>query len=83
MLQFAIHFCTLIYLVREANARTPPKSDEFANLESEFQPSLLNSTVYIISVALQVSTFAVNYKVTFSFTLPWSHILIISILYFF
>ncbi|XP_053209621.1 endoplasmic reticulum transmembrane helix translocase-like [Panonychus citri] len=62
MLQFAIHFCTLIYLVREANARTPPKSDEFANLESEFQPSLLNSTVYIISVALQVSTFAVNYK---------------------
>ena len=60
--QFAIHFCTLIYLVREAVARSPPKP-EFADLESEFKPSLLNSTVYVISIALQISTFAVNYKV--------------------
>ena len=60
--QFAIHFYALIYLVNEALARSPPKP-EFADLEAEFKPSLLNSTVYIISVALQVSTFAVNYKV--------------------
>lgn len=28
-----------------------------------FEPNILNSTVYIISMALQVSTFAVNYRV--------------------
>lgn len=61
--QFAIHFVTLIYLVNEALARSPPKP-EFADLEAEFKPSLLNSTVYVISVALQISTFAVNYKVS-------------------
>lgn len=63
MSQFAIHFVTLIYLVREALARSPPKPD-FADLDAEFKPSLLNSTVYVISVALQISTFAVNYKVS-------------------
>ena len=62
MCQFAVHFCCLIYLVREANLRSPPKP-EFIDLEAEFKPSILNSTVYVISVALQVSTFAVNYKV--------------------
>lgn len=43
-------------------ARSPPKP-EFADLDAEFKPSLLNSTVYVLSVALQISTFAVNYKV--------------------
>uniref|UniRef100_T1J7Q5 Cation-transporting ATPase n=1 Tax=Strigamia maritima TaxID=126957 RepID=T1J7Q5_STRMM len=61
-LQFFIHFSCLLFLVEEAVARSPPRPQKFADLEAEFKPSLLNSTVYIISMALQVSTFAINYK---------------------
>ena len=32
-----------------------PKKDEFPDLEKDFEPNLLNSTVYIISMFLQVS----------------------------
>ncbi|XP_013085670.2 endoplasmic reticulum transmembrane helix translocase-like [Biomphalaria glabrata] len=62
-LQFCVHFACLVYLVQEAKARMPPKPEgEFVNLEKQFEPSILNTTVYIISMSLQISTFAVNYK---------------------
>jgi cation-transporting ATPase 13A1 len=32
-------------------------------LEGEFEPSLLNSAVYLIQLSMQVSTFAINYQV--------------------
>lgn len=61
LLQFAIHFCSLVFCVREAYALTP-KKEEFVDLEKKFQPSLVNSVVYIISMSMQVATFAVNYR---------------------
>ncbi|XP_053601679.1 endoplasmic reticulum transmembrane helix translocase [Plodia interpunctella] len=67
--QFAVHFVCLIYLVHEATERSPgrdtkPKLDmDLAeDEERQFAPDLLNSTVYIISMALQISTFAINYR---------------------
>ena len=37
--------------------------EEFVDLEKEFEENELNSAVYLISVAMQLSNFAVNYKV--------------------
>ncbi|KAL9707030.1 hypothetical protein quinque_010548 [Culex quinquefasciatus] len=67
--QFAVHFTALIYLVHEAELRSPPKEGKVKlNLDlgpdekEEFVPNIVNSTVYIISVAMQIATVAVNYK---------------------
>ncbi|XP_048587357.1 endoplasmic reticulum transmembrane helix translocase isoform X2 [Nematostella vectensis] len=60
--QFAVHFIALVYMVGHAKRLTPSSSAVHVNLESKFEPTILNSTVYIISVALQLLTFAVNYK---------------------
>lgn len=43
---------TIFYIFREK-----------VDLDAEFKPNVLNSAVYVMSMALQVSTFAVNYRV--------------------
>lgn len=62
LLQFFVHFSSLVFLVQQSSMRLPLRESPFPDLEKEFEPNLLNSTVYIISMALQVSTIAVNYR---------------------
>lgn len=69
LLQFAVHFVCLIFLVQEAKLRAPPelliKPKTNLTMEEEdelFKPNIVNSTVYIISMALQIATFAINYR---------------------
>jgi len=63
VLQFAVHLSSLLYLKYNSELRSPARAEgEFPNLDEEFKPTLINTTVYIISMAMQVTTFAVNYK---------------------
>ncbi|VDL70610.1 unnamed protein product [Nippostrongylus brasiliensis] len=58
--QFVIHFGCLLYVVKNAHEADPRKEE--VDLEAKFTPNVLNTSVYIISMALQVCTFAVNYR---------------------
>ncbi|SPP79475.1 manganese-transporting ATPase 13A1 [Drosophila guanche] len=67
--QFAVHFGTLYYLTSEATKLAPPRVGKvklFIDMDAEektkFDPNIVNSTVYIICISLQVATIAVNYK---------------------
>jgi len=60
--QFCVHFGSLYFLVEMAMKADPREPGTFPDLEKEFEPNLLNSTVYMISMSLQVATFAINYR---------------------
>ncbi|WPK23281.1 hypothetical protein PUMCH_000516 [Australozyma saopauloensis] len=57
--QFAIHIITLIYITREIYILEPRVAQ--VDLEKKFVPSLLNTGMFLLQLAQQVSTFAVNY----------------------
>ncbi|OQN98061.1 hypothetical protein B0A48_15893 [Cryoendolithus antarcticus] len=60
--QFAIHIATLIYIDRFVQ-RLEPKADRRSiDLERTFEPSLLNSAIYLLQLVQQISTFAINYQ---------------------
>ncbi|KAF2279527.1 uncharacterized protein EI97DRAFT_412601 [Westerdykella ornata] len=59
--QFAIHIATLIY-VSQYVQRTDPVIRHKVDLEKEFEPSLLNSAIYLLQLIQQISTFAINYQ---------------------
>lgn len=58
--QFAVHITTLIYITREIYKIEPREPQ--VDLEKEFSPSLLNTGIFMIQLAQQVSTFVVNYQ---------------------
>ncbi len=58
--QFAIHIVTLIYISNYVQ-RIEPRSDT-VDLEGDFEPSLLNSAIYLLQLIQQISTFAINYQ---------------------
>ncbi|TMS40027.1 hypothetical protein L596_006463 [Steinernema carpocapsae] len=59
-IQFVIHFGSLLYVVQQSHLAAPREGK--VDLEAKFEPNLLNSCVYIMAMALQVATFAVNYR---------------------
>ncbi|KAI8323143.1 hypothetical protein GQ54DRAFT_303580 [Martensiomyces pterosporus] len=57
--QFAVHVGALVFLTLEVRKYEP--SGE-VDVEGDFEPSLLNTAMYLISLSQQVSTFAINYQ---------------------
>ncbi|CAI6330732.1 unnamed protein product [Periconia digitata] len=58
--QFAIHIVTLIYVSQYVQRTEPKKS--MIDLEGDFEPSLLNSAIYLLQLIQQISTFSINYQ---------------------
>lgn len=58
--QFAVHITTLIYVTNRVYELEPREAE--IDLEAKFNPSLLNTAIYLLQLAQQVSTFAVNYQ---------------------
>ncbi|KAL1201130.1 putative manganese-transporting ATPase PDR2 [Cardamine amara subsp. amara] len=56
--QFAVHLTFLIYSVKEAEKHMP---EECIEPDASFHPNLVNTVSYMVSMMLQVATFAVNY----------------------
>ncbi|KAJ3156879.1 hypothetical protein HDU86_003414 [Geranomyces michiganensis] len=59
--QVACHVASLMYIQKEA-IEYAEDLDEEIKLDAEFQPNLLNSGVYLVSLIMQISTFAINYQ---------------------
>ena len=77
ILQMAVHMASIVVAVSMAKESSPPMvltnsaitnstnstgTDEIIDGDSPFAPSLLNSVVFLVSCAMQVSSFAVNHR---------------------
>ena len=56
--QFSVHLLFLVKSVKEAEKYMP---DECIEPDANFHPNLVNTVSYMVSMMLQVATFAVNY----------------------
>jgi len=59
LLQFALHIVTMVYITNLSHLLEPR---EVIDLEAKFEPSLLNTAIYLLGLSQQVSTFAINYQ---------------------
>ncbi|KIK63938.1 hypothetical protein GYMLUDRAFT_40148 [Collybiopsis luxurians FD-317 M1] len=59
LLQFALHIATLVYITALSHRYEPPG---VIDLEAKFEPSLLNTAIYLLGLSQQVSTFAINFQ---------------------
>ena len=60
--QFALHIVTLIYISRYVQQKEPKDETFDPDAENDFEPSLLNSAIYLLQLVQQISTFACNYQ---------------------
>ncbi|KAJ3071425.1 hypothetical protein HDU98_005354 [Podochytrium sp. JEL0797] len=58
--QVSIHVMSLMYIRHQAIEYSEELHE--IRLDAEFQPNLLNSAVYLVSLIMQISTFAINYQ---------------------
>ena len=81
LLQFAIHIVSMVYITNLSKAneecvpfivicqianRMSASRRGSINLEAKFEPNLRNTTIYLIGLSQQVSTFAINFQVSYS-----------------
>lgn len=57
--QFAIHLAALIYITKEIYILEPREPQ--VDLDKTFEPSLLNTAMFLLQLSQQISTFTVNY----------------------
>ncbi|KAJ7853494.1 hypothetical protein B0H14DRAFT_2758132 [Mycena olivaceomarginata] len=60
VLQFALHIVTLVYMTNLAHFTEPREGP--IDLEAKFEPSLLNTAIYLLGLSQQVSTFTINFQ---------------------
>ena len=61
LLQFAVHIVTLIYITDLS--KSIEDLGQGRDLEKKFGPSLLNTSIYLLGLSQQVSTFVLNFQV--------------------
>ena len=58
--QFAVHVAALIACMNIVKPYLP--SDHAPKIDADFSPSLINSVVFLLSIAQQISVYVLNYK---------------------
>ena len=57
-----MHIVTLIYITDFVHRFEEREDRRKIDLERKFEPSLLNSAIYLLQLVQQISTFAINYQ---------------------
>ncbi|KAH9942697.1 endoplasmic reticulum Ca-transporting P-type ATPase [Amylocystis lapponica] len=59
LVQFSLHIGSLVYITQLSRFYEERGA---IDLEAKFEPNLLNTAIYLLSLSQQVSTFAINYQ---------------------